>query len=204
MWPTCGKYPAFRAFLTRKTINLLIVWLGVCVLMTWLDVWAIGNAAHIAGILFGILVAAAFSLRWRPRITRPALASFCVACVVPNWWCPWSPVWNAAQGDSAYETEQYETAVARYEKSLRTGLEEPDWVLYNLAQLYYAQDEMLKFREAYDRLAAAFPDVAAELRNNLGLDDREMDLLSSNTRRDRLTDEVESTESLASIPATQP
>jgi GlpG protein len=203
MWPTRGKYPAFRAILTRKTINLLIVWLGFCVVMTWLEVWAIGNAAHIAGILFGILVAAAVSLRWQAIITQPAMAAFCVACVVPAWWCPWSPLWNAVQGDLAYEAEQYDLAIARYEKSLRRGLEEPDWVLYNLAQLYYFQDEMLKFSETYDRLAEASPDFAAELRNELGVDTREMDLLRLGARSDRLEDGGESADPTASMPATQ-
>lgn len=173
MWPASAKCPTFRAFLTRKTVNLLIFWLGLCVVMTWLEVWAIGNAAHVAGLLFGVLVAGAVTLRWRPILTRPALLALCLTCLVPAFWCPWSAMWSAVQGDRAYDADRYEAAIGWYERSLELGPEAPDWVLHNLAWCYYERDRFTEFLRTYDRLEATNPAYADDLCEALGLEIRE-------------------------------
>lgn len=173
MWPASRRYPTYRAFLTRRTVNLLIFWLGLCVVMTWLEVWAIGNAAHIAGLLFGLLVSGAVTLRWHPALTRPALAVLCLACLAPVFWCPWSGLWTAVQGDRAFAADRYEAAIDPYERSLRMGLEAPDWVLHNLAWCYYERDRVSEFLSTYDRLEALNPAYANDLREALGLEIRE-------------------------------
>ena len=43
--------------LDPSTIRLFVIWLPGCVVATWLKVWEVGNAAHIAGLMFGGAVA---------------------------------------------------------------------------------------------------------------------------------------------------
>ncbi len=48
---------AYRNFLDKKTINLFLFWLVLCIVLTSTGAWAVGNAAHIGGLLWGVIIA---------------------------------------------------------------------------------------------------------------------------------------------------
>jgi hypothetical protein len=47
MWPTRDRYPQFKEVLDARTIQIFVVWLAGCVVVTYLNVWEVGNAAHL-------------------------------------------------------------------------------------------------------------------------------------------------------------
>ena len=62
MWATRHRYPLFLEVLDGKTIQLFMIWLVGCIVATYLNLWQVANTAHVAGLLFGGLVAGAFAL----------------------------------------------------------------------------------------------------------------------------------------------
>lgn len=47
----------YKNILDKKTINLFLFWLLLCVILTKTGAWTVGNAAHIGGLLWGALIA---------------------------------------------------------------------------------------------------------------------------------------------------
>jgi membrane associated rhomboid family serine protease len=47
---------AYRNYLDKRTINLFLIWLVVCIILTQMDAWNVGNAAHIGGLVWGGII----------------------------------------------------------------------------------------------------------------------------------------------------
>jgi membrane associated rhomboid family serine protease len=47
----------YKNYLGKQTVNLFFVWLVVCIFLTQTETLAVGNAAHICGLLWGIVMA---------------------------------------------------------------------------------------------------------------------------------------------------
>lgn len=47
----------YRDSLEQRTIYLFIIWLFVCIILTWTDTLNVGNAAHFGGLAWGMLFA---------------------------------------------------------------------------------------------------------------------------------------------------
>jgi GlpG protein len=106
MWLTRHRYPHFNEVLDARTIQLFVVWLIGCAVATYLDIWIVGNAAHISGLLFGSAVAAAFVLRYKTRLMSAGLIVLVVCSIVPLYWCPWSVTWLSTKAYSAHTSAQ--------------------------------------------------------------------------------------------------
>src|SRR5258708_5381948 len=66
MWETRHLFRSFLQVLDQRTANIFMVWLVGCIVATFLEIWNVGNAAHVSGMLFGGIVAGCFVLRpWR-------------------------------------------------------------------------------------------------------------------------------------------
>ncbi len=162
MWANARFVPAFRQRLTMDTINLFIVWLGLCVVLTQLDVWSVGNAAHVSGLLCGVCLAA---LRRLPAWRYPAAAGIVVLCfasMLPLFWCPMSWEWCARQATSAYLAEDWPRATYYYERSLNRGAD-PRWAWMSLAQTYRVAGHMAEYERAIEVLRGIDPSAVAEV-----------------------------------------
>src|SRR3982751_3866339 len=74
MWLTRGRFSAYAGTPDRRTIRLFLVWLVACVAMTLIGIMNVANAAHIAGLLFGMGIGVCVVYpRWR-RVTSGGLA----------------------------------------------------------------------------------------------------------------------------------
>ena len=60
MWIGRKRYPSFQRIVTKQNIRLFLGWLIFCIIATRLNIFRVGNTAHVAGLLFG--VGAAFLL----------------------------------------------------------------------------------------------------------------------------------------------
>ena len=114
MWATRSRYPPFYEVLDSRTVQLLVGWLFVCIGLTYLDVWNVGNAAHFSGLIFGGAVAGAFFVSTLPRLMVAGLTAIVVLSIVPLFWCPWSITWVAHKAYSAQVAGRHDVAIERY------------------------------------------------------------------------------------------
>lgn len=134
---TRKKYPAFGRVLDDRTILIFAAWLMGCVIATTLKIWEVGNEAHVAGLAFGLLVAAALNLRYRPVLTLPALLALIAAAVTFLFWCPWSVTWLSTKAYDAHIAHRYDEALRLYSQVI-TRDPQSAWAYLNRSGVYAA------------------------------------------------------------------
>jgi membrane associated rhomboid family serine protease len=147
LWITREHFPTFKAVLNARTNSLFFIWLVGCLVMTLTKIWAVGNAAHFAGLLFGIACGA-----WVVHKPRRALISIGVSVLimistVPIWWAPWSFEWTSGQAVRAHERGDYATAIHWYQRSMELG-QDKSWCWQNIALIYYSQGDKTNCEDA--------------------------------------------------------
>ena len=135
MWLTRHRHPHFNEVLDTKTIQIFFIWLVGCVVAAFLDVWDVGNAAHISGLLFGAAVAGAFVLQFNRRLMFVGLATLVVLSIVPLFWCPWSITWLSHKAYNAHAEERYDAALKRYTQIINLDPEN-SWAYLNRSFVY--------------------------------------------------------------------
>ncbi len=153
MWPARNRHPRFNEVLDARTIQIFVLWLGGCVVATFLDVWHVGNAAHISGLLFGAAVAGAFVLQFNRRLMFAGLVTLVVSSIVPLFWCPWSITWLSYKAYNAHIEERYDAALERYTQIINLDPENSwaylnrSFVFESLSKPEEAQADLQKARE---------------------------------------------------------
>jgi GlpG protein len=135
MWAARFHFQNFRDVLDRQTANIFMIWLVACIAVTALDVWTVGNAAHVSGMLFGGVVAGCFVLKRRMMVV--ALAMLLIASITPLVWCPWSVTWLSNRAYHAHAGGHYREALAHYARIIQ---EDPQsaWAYFNRGSVYDA------------------------------------------------------------------
>lgn len=104
-WASRWQIDRFRSILSRETAMLMIIWLVGCWIATLGGYMNIANEAHLAGLVFGTLVAEVFVRKRRRVVLASALAVVTVVCLVPVFWAPWTREWAAMQAYRALGPE---------------------------------------------------------------------------------------------------
>jgi len=146
MWMTRNNYPSFQKVVDARTARWFILWLLGCVAMILTKVWEVGNAAHIAGLLFGIGIAAWRLWPRRRNLVKLGFASLLVLSVIPVFWAPWSIDWTSEQGMHAYERGDYSAAVKWYNRSLNLG-QDKAWCWQSIALAHFAAGDKQKYEQ---------------------------------------------------------
>jgi len=73
LWILSRRDERFREAIDGKTIQLFVVWFFICVVLTLTNVMSVGNIAHGAGAVLGILTACAITMRSAGLPSWPAL-----------------------------------------------------------------------------------------------------------------------------------
>ena len=161
LWVARGRYPAFAAVLTTHVVRVVIAWFFLCIAVTWLGIWRVGNVAHGAGCLVGAL-AALVHLRSLRRLAVAGLLVLAAAGGVGLVWAPWSGTWLVEQGQEAGKRKDYDEARALFERGLERGAD-PVWVWDNLCYLHAERGDPAAFEEAVRNLHRLDRDRAAEV-----------------------------------------
>jgi len=168
MWICRGRYPGFRDVLDRRTVALFVVWLIGCIYLTMTKLWEVGNAAHVAGLAFGAGTGAALIIVRNRAIIVSAVTVLFVASLVPLCWAPWSSDWTSQRAVSAYENNDFDTAIKWYQRSLQLG-QDKIWCWTSLALAYHAKGDPQLYAEALKALRhldqKAAEDVEKEIRS---------------------------------------
>lgn len=114
MWLTRQRYHRFQEVLDAHTIQIFVGWLFGGIVVTWMQIGNIGNAAHISGLLFGAIVAGTFVLSYKRGLFRAALAILLVLSFVPLFFCHWSISWWSHSTYKAHVAGRYDVALAGY------------------------------------------------------------------------------------------
>ena len=59
----CVQYVVGKGFWRCVGVKWLLGWLVLCIVLTFIEVWNVGNYAHVAGFLFGYFTGNAFIAR---------------------------------------------------------------------------------------------------------------------------------------------
>ncbi|MGA2258451.1 MAG: rhomboid family intramembrane serine protease, partial [Thermoguttaceae bacterium] len=150
------RFPGFREVVSRQTIQLFIAWLVICMATTYMNVWQVGNAAHLSGLLFGSAIAAVFVLKYKRALLVPALITLVLVSVVPVFWCPWSTTWLGVQATRAYVAGNNEQAIDYYGR-LISKAPNAAWAYYNRGCSYYELGEDEKAKADFSQAAKIDP-----------------------------------------------
>ncbi len=166
-WVARHKMPQFKAILNDQTVQVFLVWLVFCVVLTKLGVMQVGNWAHGFGLAFGVAVGGLFVLRWRPLVSALGLIVLLGGSILPLKWCPLSPDWTAIQANNARERGDYQQAIYWYHRYLNEGTDE-SWAWSNLAELYGAHGDKTEFKVAVKKLRNTDGKAADEIEAEYG------------------------------------
>ena len=118
MWLARDRYPHFQRVVTPRTAQIFLAWMVACIVATALQVWEVGNAAHVSGLAFGLAVAGSTG-KVRVHLCRAGLSLLAVLSMVPLFWSPWSVSWLSHQAYEAVEARRYRDAVDLLNRVLR-------------------------------------------------------------------------------------
>jgi GlpG protein len=170
LWWYRKATPEFISLLNPRTVQLFLGWLVVCIVLTVLKIWQVGNAAHVAGLLFGVTTAASFDQARRRSGFRLASAGLLAGSLAPLFWCPWSVHWIAHRAYDAHVRGDLDAAIRGYERSLAMGLSDREWALQNLAIAYRGRGDEGHFGSTMKQLrrinAAAAQEVETRMKND--------------------------------------
>ena len=172
MWAGRGRYDEWRRTATQDNLKYFLVWGVFCLIGTWMHFLNIANAAHGAGLLFGLALGwLLVAPRRRPLWAIP-LALLGVVCVLSLTWMPWSWAWNWWKGNRELSAKHYTAAIAAYERSLRTG-GQPSALWHNLALAWEGVGETEHGRNHDAAAVDALTRAEAAWRKSKGLEAQE-------------------------------
>ena len=145
----------YKNYLDKKTINLFLFWLALCVILTKTKAWSIGNAAHIAGFLWGVTLA--YITKFDKAKQSIIGLSFLAITISSIFWSPFSTAWLSFQASEFHVNQKYDEAIELYKKILsrnsdnefaKTNLQQLE--IYKLQEKATAFHKEHKYKEAFE------------------------------------------------------
>jgi membrane associated rhomboid family serine protease len=166
IWAARKSVPALAESLGRNT-GLFWTWLIGCIVVTHLGIAAVGNGAHVGGLVFGLLTAHWLVLKtpYR-RVALGATALLVSLCLVTLFWSPWSWSWVGYKAYRAHAAGDYKAAIAGYRRSMTLGAPR-EWALENLVLVYQAMGAMSEYAATLDELRMVNAEAAARLESRV-------------------------------------
>jgi len=160
--------PEFARALGGNTALLFWGWLLGCILATRAGIAGVGNGAHVAGLLFGLVVARLVILKTvRRTLALSGTALLVAVSLVPLFWSPWSSTWVGYKAYRAHVAGDYDAAIAGYRRSIALG-GDGVWALENLAFAYRSAGATKEYEATIAELRTADAAAAAEVEADIG------------------------------------
>jgi len=84
----------YRSAVTSRTVFWLLGWLVLCIFLTAAGIMNIGNAAHVAGFMFGFFVGHAFAVKTYVKTSIVCILIMTAVTVLSVTYVPWSALWR--------------------------------------------------------------------------------------------------------------
>lgn len=108
--------PRFGNVISKKLVQLFMGWLVLCIVLTGLDIFPVGNGAHVGGLLWGVLLA---WLGERGRAVRWVSAAAVLGVVSSSiFWSPLSTGWLSHKALRAHTAGDLDAAMTAYRQIL--------------------------------------------------------------------------------------
>src|SRR5262249_19902796 len=152
----------FAGVVDNRVRDLFLAWFVLCCALTWADVWRVGNAAHAAGAILGVLLGMAMSARRRASRFGYVAALIATMALLVAGATVGRGVVNlsgdagrdlAQLGYLALEGKQNAEAEELLREAVRLNPRQAGW-WYNLGIAYQRQRRWQEAREAFQRAAA--------------------------------------------------
>jgi membrane associated rhomboid family serine protease len=148
------KDPRFARAVDGQTVALFVGWFVLCFALTANGTWRVGNVAHAAGALLGVLFGFSLSSQRRSSVALVALSAGTVVLiflVAPAL----RPLFNraadlAGRGYLDLEQGRYESAAEQYRQAVELDPGHADW-WSNLALARYQLDQPTEALSAIER-----------------------------------------------------
>lgn len=174
LWVLSSRDPRYRDAVDRQTVQLMVGWFFLCIVLTQTNILPVANVAHGAGCGLGALLGWTISTR-KPtlRLSRGALfAAALILCILGGTVArPYVNFTNDIGHDLAYrgyralEDGDNQRAVTLYEKAVAIDPNVFGW-WNNLGIAYYRVGRTAESNDALRRAAALNPErPASEQRN---------------------------------------
>ncbi|MES2655056.1 MAG: rhomboid family intramembrane serine protease [Bacteroidota bacterium] len=156
----------YKQFLDTRTINLFLSWLAIGVLLTRFKMISIGNAAHIAGLLWGMAMAylSRFAAVKQVAIGLVLLVFFSSSV----FWNPFSTSWYSYRAFQLHKDDKVDEAMIMYQKILDRDADN-EFAGGNLKALKIYKQEL----EAVELTKQGYYDKARRIYNEILTLDRE-------------------------------
>lgn len=154
LWVMGRRDPVYWSAVDRGTAQLFVGWFFLCILLTASDIMRIGNIAHGAGALLGVVLAWACIVR---RAERPllgiqfallVLASGVLASPILRPYVSYSPRYAAElalQAASALSDEKWEQAARLYGQAARIDPQTPEyWYCLHVVYSHLGQPDQAR------------------------------------------------------------
>lgn len=166
-WVARRKMAGFKAILNDQTVNVFLVWLVFCIVLTKFGVMQVANWAHLFGLLFGASVGGLFVLKWRQWLCAVGLMVLLGGSVVPLKWCPLSPEWTSLQAMAARSSSNEKQAIYWYRRTISLGGDK-SWAWANLAIIYALRGDKAEYAAALRELRDVDSKSADEIEADYG------------------------------------
>ena len=166
LWVLSRTEPRFRDAIDRQTIQLLVGWFFLCIVLTVANVWKVANVAHGAGFVLGGLLGWTIGARSIPlRLRNGAVLGtvfllFVAGGTVAHPYVNLSKEYGpqlAYLGYSALQNGDAKRAAALYERAVIVDPNVPAW-WHNLAIAYDRLGRTDDARDAFSKAASLEPD----------------------------------------------
>jgi membrane associated rhomboid family serine protease len=156
-----AKDPRFTNAADHRVTALFIGWFFLCILLTKTGAWRIGNVAHGAGVVLGLLLGLAVVARpaWRPLASGVLVVALGLALGGATFFWPYvnlSANSLAYEGCLALQAGRNEAAAALFRRALKLDSGQA-FCWYDLGIAYQRQGRWEEAAEAYGRAAALAP-----------------------------------------------
>jgi membrane associated rhomboid family serine protease len=131
LWAGRSRDEEWAEVANPMSIGFVVGWAFLCVALTWLNIIRVANAAHFAGLFFGLSVGWVFVTGRHRIVGAVTLAGLAAVVALSLTWLPWSPRWTFWKGTQAMVQGRYDEAINWFEQSGRLGFE-PAYVSRNI------------------------------------------------------------------------
>ncbi len=120
LWAGRKRYPDWQIVATKRNLIVMVGWGLFCVVATWLHLLHVANAAHFAGLFFGMAVG--WLVVGRHRVVSALVFCGLVALTVASVsWMPWSLPWVEWKAGRERALGHYAESVRWSRASLKLG-----------------------------------------------------------------------------------
>jgi GlpG protein len=157
----------YKKYLDKRTIRLFIFWLFLCIFLTQIKAWNVGNAAHISGLLWGMTLAYISKFNNYKQWTIGLLLFSIIASSI--FWNPFSISWLSHQAFELHKKQKIDEAINVYKKILNRD-KDNEFAKVNLKQLevYMLQKKAVELhvKQRYNEAKEVYNQILSIDKNN--------------------------------------